>query len=261
MVRFTAKGKINLNKRKSKRPLRRSAPKTRKNFVKAVQSVINKNLEDKMAYKSVTDVAYNSGINSQSDLNSLMPNISHGTGDHGRIGDQITGKSLVISGHILSNLTYNGYSDCRIGVRMMVVSPKGYAGREPAYNSATTWLAHLLKKGNTTTGFTGLVSDFYSPINTDVITCHYDKKFYVKSPYLITAVGDANTSGSTKFFKIRLPCKRVLKYDASVDSGLTPTSFNPFLILGYCHLDNATPDTLQTQINLNYICEFKYQDA
>jgi len=176
---------------------------------------------------------------------------------------------LDLNAAVTDNLQFNidttinslSASSRRIGVRMMVVSPKGYAGREPAYNAATTWLAHLLKKGNTTTGFTGLVIDFYSSINTDVITCHYDKKFYVKSPYLITAVGDANTSGSTKFFKIRLPCKRVLKYDASVDSGLTPTSFNPFLILGYCHLDNATPDTLQTQINLNYICEFKYQDA
>jgi len=262
MARFTAKGKITMNKRKSMRSKRR-APKSKKNFVKAVQSVINKNLEDKMAYKSVVDVNYNSGINSQTDLNSIVPNISNGTNDHARVGDQVHCKSLVVQGHILSNLTYTNYASCRIGVRMMVVSPKGYAGYDPAYNSATTWLAYLLKKGGAVSGFSGAVSDFYAPINRDAITVHYDRKFYVKAPYVPgTSSGDLSTSGSTKFFKIKIPIRnKLLKYDPNVNSGLTPTQFNPFLILGYCHLDNSTPDTVDAQLNLSFTSIMVYQDA
>ena len=79
---------------------------------------------------------------------------------------------------MITNLTNNTYSDVRIAVRMMIVSPKGYAGYEPAFNSAVTWLGYLLKRGGSTMGFTGLVADLYTPINHDAITTHYDKLFY-----------------------------------------------------------------------------------
>jgi len=251
------------SKKTTRRPLRKYSKKPRKNLVSIIQKVINKNLEDKQAYKSVVDVNYNSGINSQTDLNSIVPNISNGTNDHARVGDQVRGKSLVVSGHILANLTFSNYSSCRIGVRMMVVSPKGYSGYDPAYNSATTWLAYLLKKGGAVSGFTGAVSDYYAPINRDAITCYYDRKFFVRSPYApLNLNGDMNTVGATKFFKFKIPMRnKLLKYDINVNSGLTPTHFNPFLIIGYCHLDNSTPDTLDAQINLNFTSLMVYQDA
>jgi len=235
----------------------------RKNMVKMVQSIINKNLEDKEAFRSVTDINLNSGISIASDLMQILPNINIGTGDASRVGQQLTVKRLTISGHMITNLTHNTYSDCRIGVRMMIVTPKGYAGREPAVANAPTWLGQLLKRGSTSVGFTGLVQDYYSPINTDVITCYYDKKFYVRTPYVpATVTGDFSVSASTRFFRIPLKVTRkVLKYDSAVDSGLTPTHYNPFLILGYCHLDSSAPDTTQTQINLSFISQLDYQDA
>jgi len=254
---------VKKSKKIRRKIIRRPNRKPRKNLVRTIQKVINRNLEDKQAYKSVVDINFNSGINSQTDLNSIVPNISNGTNDHARVGDQIHAKSLYITGHILANLTFTNYSSCRIGVRMMIVSPKGYTGYDPAYNSATTWLAYLLKKGGAVSGFTGAVSDFYAPINSDAITCHYDRKFFVRSPFApLNLNGDMNTIGSTKFFKIRIPMRnKLLKYDINVNSGLTPTHFNPFLILGYCHLDNSTPDTVDTQINLSFTSVMKYQDS
>lgn len=259
---FTKKRKYSRKTYKSKSYKKSRTGSRKKPMVKLIQKVINSNLEDKAAWKAATDVNYNSAINSQADVASLMPSISIGTGDASRVGAQIHGKSLLIQGHMISNITNNTYSDCRIGVRMMIVSPKGYLGYTPAYNSATTWLATLLRRGATTVGFTGLVSDLYSPINTDAITCHYDRVFYINSPYVPgIASGDYSLVRTTKFFKIRLPVNRTFKYDSAVDSGLLPTNYNPFIILGYCHLDSATPDTVQTQINLSFTSTFKYQDA
>lgn len=243
--------------RKTNKPLRKN-----KSLIKTIQNVINKKAEDKSAFESVIDRNFNSGINQQTDVQHLIPNINIGTGPNSRVGAQISPKSLTIMGHIHSNLTNNTYSDCRLGVRMMIVSPKGYVGYEPAYNSAVTWLAQLLRRGATTVAFTGSVLDYYSEINTDVVTCHYDRKFYIRSPYVpSTNSGDNSTVGSIRFFKIRLPVKsKTFKYDSAVNSGLSPTNYNPFLILGYCHLDNATPDTVQTQINLNFSTTLKFQD-
>lgn len=236
--------------------------KTKKPMVKLIQSVINKNAEDKFAWRSVTNVFYNSGINSQTDVTSIMPSISVGAGDASRVGVQIHGKQLTIQGHMINDLTTNSYSDVRICVRMMVVSPKGYTGYTPAYNAAATWLAYLLKKGATTTGFTGLVSDLYAPINTDAITCHYDKLIYLNAPYVpFSTEGAYPVTRSTKFFKISLPVNRIFKYDSSVDSGLLPVNYAPFIILGYSHLDSSSADVTQTQVNLSWTAQFKYQDT
>lgn len=245
-------------KTKGKRAVR-----TKKPLRKLIQSVINKNLEDKFAYKSSIDVNYNSGINSQADLVSVMPSINIGTADSSRVGAQLHGKSLLVQGHMITNLTNNSYSDVRLGIRMMIVSPKGYIGYEPAFNSATTWLNYLLKRGGSTLAFTGLVADLYSPINSDAITVHYDKTFFMTVPYAPAGVsGMVMPTGTTKFFKIYLPVKnKLLKYDAAINNGLTPTNYNPFLIVGYSHLDASIPDTVQTQVNVSFTSQFKYQDA
>lgn len=266
MQHFTANHKMakRYRKKSSKRTYRKRKPKVakKKPMVKLIQSVINKNLEDKAAWRAQTDINFNSAINAQADVYGIMPSIGIGTGDASRVGAQLHGKSLVITGHMISNLTNFAYSDCRIGVRLMIVSPKGYLGFTPAFNSAVTWLSYLLRRGATTVGYTGLISDLYTPINTDAITCHYDRRFYVTSPYVPGLLeGAIPVTGSTKFFRISLPCNRIFKYDSAVDSGLLPTNYNPFVILGYSHLDGSTPDTVQTQINLSWTCKFRYQDA
>lgn len=252
-------------KTKSQRNFKKGYKPYKKNIklLKTIKQEINKNIETKQAYKSVINVYYNSAIDSQADLTSVIPNINYGYNVANRVGSQLKPMSLKIQGHLLGILTQNTYSASRIGVRMMIVTPKGYIGYDPAYNSATTWLSTLLRRGASTVGFTGLVADFYSPINTDAITCHYDRKFYIQSPYVPgTNSGDNTTTGSTKFFNINIPVKsKMFKYDSSVGSGLTPTNYNPWLIIGYCHLDASNPDTVTTQIQLNCGINLTYQDA
>lgn len=233
-----------------------------KSFRKGVQKVINENAEDKFAFKTITNVNYNSGIDNVGDLNFILPSITNGTTDNARIGDQIKSHTMKLRGHIITNLTYNTYSQARIGVRMLIVQPKLYSSQSAIQANAATWLAFLLKKGGTTSNFTGVVSDLYAPVNNDAITTYYDKVIYMKSPYVPgTVSGDLNTSSTTRFFSINLRVKnKKLMYDSSENSGLTPVNYNPVLLIGYAKLDSATPDGVLTQINLNWDSMLTYQD-
>lgn len=236
--------------------------KVNKSFEKKVQVILDKNLENKVAYMKDTNVNYNSGIDNATDLRRVFPNISQGTNDGSRVGDQIRLKRLRIQGHIITNITYNTYSAARIGVRLMVVQPKAYRGIGAIEGNATTWLATLLKKGTTTGVFAGLVEDLYVPINSDAITTYYDKMFYMQSPYIPgTNTGSTNVQSMTKFFDINFKLtNKLVKYDMAVDSGLTPSEFNPVLIVGYAHLDVSAPDVITTQINMSYITNASFQD-
>lgn len=233
-----------------------------KSFVKKVQTVINKNSEDKQAYTSIVNVNYNSAINSSADINFIIPNISTGTEDNQRIGDQLRAKLFKLDGHIITNLTFTSYSACRIGVRVMVVQPKMYRSQDVIISNATGWLSTLLKKGGTTNYFTGVVSDLYAPINTDTITTYYDKLFYMRTPYVPGSVtNDLNTASSTKFFRFHKNLKnKLLRYDDTVGAAISPVDWNPVLLVGYAKLDSGTPDTITTEINLNWVSTLDYQD-
>lgn len=264
-------------RRRPQRKMRSKArPKGRfhsKAFKKAVQKIVHKDVETKQAFANqyLQIQNYNSGINSSGDNNFIVPAISNSTLDNGRIGDQIRAQKLTVKGYFISRFTGTAgstyYQNCRIGVRMFIVQPKAYLGQGAISSASTAWMGALLKKGGTTSAFTGLINDLYAPVNTDAITCYYDKVFYVQNPYsnAILGSGTANLlmpTGTTKFFsktiKLRNKC---LKYDTSVDSGLTPVNYNPTLLLGYCYLDGTSGDSVTTQIGLSWDSILDYEDA
>jgi len=254
---------------KTKRRAYKKAPKSKisksltKEVMRISQRVLNKNTEDKRAWRNAAIANFNSGINSAADINELSPQISNATGPSSRIGDEIHAKTFRVRGHIVTNLSsvYNNYSSTRIGVRMMIVQPKAF-GSSVDIITSFSWLNYLLVKGGTVSQFTGTTADLYSDINTDAITVYYDKTYYMTSPYIPgTNTGVINTSEMTKFFDIRLKTKnKRLKYDSSIDSGLTPINFNPVLLIGYCKLDGSAADTVNTQISLAYVSEMTFQD-
>lgn len=253
---------------RSRNPRRRRArkgmsSKPTKSFAKKVMSVLNKNVEDKQAFTTAFN-SFNSGMTTApGDILQLIPNITNGTLDNQRVGDQIRGKVLSVKGWVSMTLSYlTAASSARIGVRMLVVQPKTLGDLTNIQANTGTWLSQLLKKGGATTAFSGAVSDLQAPINTDAITKYYDKTFILTLPYVQTAVGEATTFNSVKLFKFtRRLRNKLIRYDAAVNSGLTPTSFNPVLLIGYVHLDGSAADTINTQIQMNYDSIFTYQDA
>ena len=258
-------------KRKSfrKKTFKKKAPS--KNLVKAIQAVIHKDVESKSVYTQQFATFFNSGINISTDCLPLIANMGNGTADASRIGDQVRAQRLRCKGFIISRFTggvaTTYYQNCRIGVRVMVVQPKMYSSLGAIQANAGTWLPTLLKKGLTTVGFTGIVPDLLADINRDAITVYHDKVFYLLNPYANTVIGSAGNTllmptETCKFFNLNMKLNnKVLKYDSSIDSGLTPTNFNPVVLLGYVYLDGSPPDTGTTNISMSYDAYLDYEDA
>mgnify|MGYP001206224923 CR=1 FL=1 len=248
-------------KRKFRKGRTKKRSKVSKGLAKSIKKVMQRNAEKKQGFTGISAVAFNSGINSVADIQTLMPGMAQGVGDNARVGDNIRATSLTIRGFITSNLFFNTNAQCRLGIRMMIVQPKGCANYTSIVANATTWQAGLLKRGGTTVGFTGIVADLMTPINTDLITTYMDKVYYINTPYMQTAVGTAPTINSVKFFtKVFKLKNKLLRYDINENSGLTPTNFYPVLVMGYCHLDGSGPDTVSTQISLTYDSVLNYTD-
>lgn len=242
-------------------------------FRRKVLKVVHGEAETKQAnsvqYLQIQN--YNSGITGPGDNNFILPNIAQGTADNARIGDQIRAQKLSVKGHFITRFTGSAgttyYQNCRIGVRMMIVAPKSYGSQGAINSNSTTWMNTLLKKGGTTTGFTGIISDLYAKVNTDAVTCYFDKIYYVQNPYSNAILGSGQSnllmpSGTTKFFSKTFKLRnKLLKYDNSIDSGLTPVSYNPTLVLGYAYLDGSSSDTATTQIGLAWESYLDYEDA
>lgn len=244
----------------------------RKNRVREVKAIIQSMSEDKQAFTTSGNVLvkFNSGIDSTSDIQPIIPAMGQGVDTFQRVGEVITAKRLNIKGYI--KLDINDVSDStklpHVAVRMMILSMKN----RPSYDQVTASaapLATLLKKGGTTAGFTGLLSDLHAPINRDVFTVHHDKKFYLRQDYL-NGIGasipsqyvSSDVSKTVKFFNLNVRCKnKTLRYDEDVATDSYPVNFSPFLVLGYCYLDGSSPDVLDTKVGLSYDSTLTYEDA
>lgn len=231
-----------------------------------IKKVIHEQAETKQGWTTFNPTFFNSGINSSGDACRLIPDMTKGTDDNDRVGDQIKVQKFTISGHILFAPQGPSQSDSyrRVACRLMVVSPKAFAGYRSAVDNATTWMSYLIKKGGTTTNFSGLISDLYAPINHDAITSHYDEVFFVNQSFFTSSTGAmaGDMNQSTRFFKINLKVKnKTFKYDDTIDSGLTPSNACYILLCGYVFLDGSSPDTLSTRIQLGYSSMIDYEDS
>lgn len=269
MARYPRK---NARRRPAARKPKNAVRKAKKsNLKKFVKKVVSEMAETKHAYTSTgnTPILFNSGIDSTADIQPLIPAIGQGDDSNQRTGQVITAKRLNIKGHVRLNI--NDVSDStklpQVAVRMMVISMKN----KPSYGDVTASaapFATLLRKGGTTTNFTGVLSDLYAPINTDVFTKHYDKVMYLSQSYL-NGIGSSipsqyvaqDVSKTIKFFNINVKCKnKVLKYDEDISSDSWPVNWSPFLVLGYAYLDGSSPDTLSTNVGLIYDSMLQFED-
>lgn len=233
-----------------------------KTFAEKVKAVIAGEVETKHAFSELTTTAFNSGVTSAGDLHFPLPNVPQNVSESGRVGDQIKAQSLKIQGILTMNLLNSGVASCRIGVRVMIVQPKLYTNRDVINSEWSAWTTNLLRKGGTNTAFTGLPSDLFAEINTDLITTYYNKVFYMNLDFVNTAIGSQGVNYSTKFFTANLKLRnKLLRYNSGYYGNLAPSNYCPVILLGYCHLDGSTPDTLETQLNMSYISNLAFEDA
>lgn len=254
-----------ISKRKAVRRARKS------NFKKAVVSVIKSQAEDKAAFFTTGNslVNFDSQITGVADMLQLVPNISVGSDNNQRVGDTVTAKSLTVSGYMKflpSNLSANTKAPSVIA-RVMVLSTK-YRQNFNDVTGSTSPLQNLLKKGGTTSSFGGNLSDIYAPVNTSLFTVHHDRKFYLNQSYMApvgvsapSATVASDIKNTVKFFKFAVRCRnKKLRYDTGVGSDVQPTNWAPFMVIGYAYLDGSSPDTVGTNMGINYSTNFYYED-
>lgn len=242
-------------------------------FAKKVRQVIHKQAETKHAFHQSSSGSltyFNSGINSTGDMLQIIPNITQSTADNGRIGDQIRAQSMNLKGYLKLDINTSGASNSdltSVVARLFVVSLKTKLNYTEASSSATP-LNALLKKGGSTVAFTGLLSDIYAPVNTDLFTVHHDRKFYLNQSMIqnfnstTNAIVPLDVKNTVKFFNLNIRCKnKLLKYDANVSSGLLPTNYGPMFLLGYSFLNGASGDVISARVGTQFDVMFSYEDA
>lgn len=250
------------------------------NNEKQIKKIINKQLnaaiEDKMNTAKFPATLFNSGIAATGDIIGILPAISTGTNENQRIGNDIRIKKLTVMMNVMTT-SYTSTSapglyvpNARFGVRVMIVQPKTVMNRVDINANQGGWLSRLLRDGNSSVAFDGTLDNFYLPINTEVITKYYDKKFIFNTPQAWIPVGSTGamsvpTNSTYKRLTINVIKNKgnqgkLVKYDQSYDT-LYPTNYNPVVLIGYCKLDNSLPDTLDTNIRMNFTSVVTYQDA
>jgi len=254
-------------KKSIKKSFRKTKMPSNKNIVRIVKAELHKAAEDKIANVIQENVAYNSGVDSNGDVTILMPNISQGVDSAERIGLQITGKRHQLLGHLVLNATTTAtvnLNNCRVGVRLLVVSSKQYPNATQAKSNSANWLPSILENGNTVQALDGTIKSLYLPVNRAVATVHYDELHYVNTNFVIqnSATGGYSTSvsESIKFFKISIPCKKLMKYN-DLTSTVQPTNYGPIILLSYCYLNGAAPSVLETWVNMSFVSNFYYEDS
>jgi len=262
---FYPKRRKYVRKGKGRKPYKKRAAKSSKTFVKKVQRIIHADVESKQAYKSLSPSNFNSGIDAAGDAIQVLPNISQGTNESSRIGNQLKAQNMTITGAISwspSAGQFGTFANARLGVRIFVIQPRNYSDTVTALNNTATWMPTLLQKGSTTVGFTGQINDLWAPLNSEAFIKYYDKVIYLTGTYQSTAVGMSQLLGATKIFKIALKMRnKTLKYDTGISSGILPSNYAPIFCLGYAHMDGSGPDVLSTAVTCQWDAILNYEDA
>lgn len=251
---------------------RRQAASTKpsRTFTKKVMKVIHKVQETKCVTALQSSVQFNSGINAAGDMLALIPSMSQGTGNNTRVGDHCSAQYIDLRGYLALNLTYQNQAASRVAVRVMVVQPKVFTNLDAVTTYYAQWMPKLLNQGGTAIAFTGLVTDLYTPLNTDIVTKLYDKVFYMSVPAILNYAGTTDVDNyitsdnraSIKFFRHRFKLRnKILKYDANVSSNVNPVNYGPVVLVGYAHLDGSAPDVANTQVLYSHVSTLYYEDA
>lgn len=252
----------------SRRPVKRTRPYKRraralvgKNVKAYVQRTLSRNIETKQVTYKLIPTYFNSAIGATTELFQLIPPISVGPGQTGRVGEETHPQKIVVSGYV--NYAGNSESSANeIIARLFCFQDKSVKSWDLRSNISLS----LLDTGGTGSTFTGALLDTVVPHNNDHFTFFKDSRHSFLKPYGLTNNNGATTAITSMnrsmvwFFKLTLTKKHlphVFKYDGSD----YPTNFCPVMGLGYAYAQNDSPDTLSTKVLMAYSSTLYYKDA
>jgi len=271
----TAFKKLAYRRRNRKARQRYAKKKTSKTLTRAIQRVVNKNVETKFVmyrpYNAITgqlkSTNFTQAINSANEAYALIPPIAIGDGDHQRTGNVIRPKSLTVKGYVtLLNNDANSYC---IDVDVYILRHK--AIKDVNYYAQLGNLADLLNSGDgLNLGYDGSWTNSSMPINTSTYQLIKHKKIRLSKGW-----GDANTAFSgadpgnnaaydaypqvQRNFSIKVNMPSVLKYKSDTDQ--TPVGDYPFMLIGWNTPTNMDNTASGQVIQATCTTHLYYKDA
>jgi len=237
-----------------------------------VKTTMRKEEETKKCSDIMGITSFNSGISSSGDFIDILPTILQGTAENNRIGSAIRPIKLVIRGYVsyVTNSFASGIVDARmLGVRLFCFSDK----TQPCYttNLSAGSNYNILDQGGSSAAFTGTITNYLTPHNSDQFKFYADKSWVMLKPFGTTNNTTPSPTNaipawnSTVFrpFTITIKSSQMpatLKYDQAISVG-APVNFAPFLALGYTDLQNSLPDVVTQQIEMSYVATLYYKDS
>lgn len=251
-----AKMKANYAKQQPKKMIK-VVPKKKvsKAIKQEIKKIIGRNVENKEAYMLVpstlgTYTSFNNSI-ALADFVNVMPNISQGVTENGRIANQIRLKGLYVKGLVeclLPTVAGTVTTGPVIYVRIMCIEDKEYL-------NAGVGTTSILTRAGVNTNFNGYPQDLFTSIDKNRFIVHYDKIIKLQNPNFnqnISGYINANIKVVSPFsFKIK---GKKLAYDSNSDS--TPAKFNPQIAFAF--VDPSMTGTAGTPGGA-VACQYTYQ--
>lgn len=207
-----------------------------------------------------TSVSFNSGATTGGDVLFTIPKIETGTEENARVGNKISGLTLRIYGTVLAKLIAADQGQIRIGVRLILCSPRKFPNMQDAKNNAAAWLPYVIDDGDVGTPLDGTTKSFFGPLNKDIIRVCRDKRMVLSQSYVgSTADNRQQTASTVRTFKWLVKVNKMLRYQQN--ASFYPDNAGLVLLVSYCKLDGSAPDTVTTNLDMAFRSDLWYRDA
>lgn len=256
MPKFTAKGKITLNK---SRKMRKSSRKTRKlrpslAVKQYVNRVVSRKIETKINdVEKLANVVY--GYIDNTMVYSLLPAISQGTGEGSRIGNKVNCVGLNLRMNLYcynqSNTTPPVYFD----IYIFKCKNKNVGGGLPT----SADMVQFLEDGSTSKQYVGTSLDGMRYLNNDLFTICIHKRVVLYNPYS-TSIATTASINPSKMFNFNLT-KFVKNTWLINDGGQTIENDNLYIAIGATLTNGVTLPIATTLGQYDYLIQAKYKDA
>lgn len=218
--------------------------------------MMDKRIEDKeITFRCQPATPHNSAIG-VNDYASVLGQIPNGVLDFQRIGDKIMPKYLRVTGKVgidVSSMTLNA----PIEVRVIAFTQQGLTDYSNTGSLADP--SDLLRgPGGTLVPYDGTIGNHLLPINKVGFRKYFDKKFKLNIIDAQTTGQGVATTSSSASFSFKIKCPKYLKFDAGVN---WPNNFAPYLAVGFCYLDQATPAVVVTPVVCDAVASLVFEDA
>lgn len=193
-----------------------------------------------------------------------------GTGQQQRIGNKVMPSKVIFRGIMAPN-PYNGTSNPApnpVMIRMYILSTKrNVAGQSIAdiYNICNNT---LFANGNSSLGMLGTLYDCVTPLNTDVVTCHFMKTFKLgyESYAGVTGGADIGQTKASNDYKLNHRFSiNLTKYLTKVwqfnDNAGGTTSRQVFAVFQPINFNGSIPTAATTPAGLIAGLDVFYKDA